>query len=204
VDVDRSLKPSSFRGYRSIIGAYLLPAFGSRKPEDITMAEVERWRAGLESVNEKRLQERREGRAAGEGEGTEPAKLRLRLLSSRYLDGSALRRRYKKALEKAALRPLRFHDLRHTFGTRMITKADIRRVQECRSSHQREAERPALVWSHAVTHLWTPRMCNCRRGAFLRRVSTLPLIREDHASRSYLDQQLSALPGLSRSPYIAA
>jgi len=28
------------------------------------------------------------------------------------------------------LRPLRFNDLRHTFGTRMIAKADIRRVQE--------------------------------------------------------------------------
>jgi len=47
-----------------------------------------------------------------------------------YLDGSALRRRYKTALGAAALRPLRFHDLRHTFGTRMIAKADIRRVQE--------------------------------------------------------------------------
>ncbi len=47
-----------------------------------------------------------------------------------YLDGSALRRRYKLALEGAGLRSLRFHDLRHTFGTRMIAKADIRRVQE--------------------------------------------------------------------------
>ena len=47
-----------------------------------------------------------------------------------YLDGSALRRRYKLALKAAGLRPLRFHDLRHTFGTRMIAKADIRRVQE--------------------------------------------------------------------------
>jgi integrase len=47
-----------------------------------------------------------------------------------YLDGSALRRRYKTALTVAGLRPLRFHDLRHTFGTRMIAKADIRRVQE--------------------------------------------------------------------------
>jgi integrase len=47
-----------------------------------------------------------------------------------YLDGSALRRRYKAALASAGLRPLRFHDLRHTFGTRMIGKADIRRVQE--------------------------------------------------------------------------
>ena len=34
------------------------------------------------------------------------------------------------ALARAVLRPLRFHDLRHTFGTRMIAKADIRRVQE--------------------------------------------------------------------------
>jgi integrase len=47
-----------------------------------------------------------------------------------YLDGSALRRRYGTALARAGLRPLRFHDLRHTFGTRMIAKADIRRVQE--------------------------------------------------------------------------
>ncbi len=47
-----------------------------------------------------------------------------------YLDGSALRRRYKVALKRAGLRPLRFHDVRHTFGTRMIGKADIRRVQE--------------------------------------------------------------------------
>ncbi len=47
-----------------------------------------------------------------------------------YLDGSALRRRYKLALGAAALRRLRFHDLRHTFGTRMIGLADIRRVQE--------------------------------------------------------------------------
>ncbi len=47
-----------------------------------------------------------------------------------YLDGSALRRRYDQALGRAGLRPLRFHDLRHTFGTRMIGRADIRRVQE--------------------------------------------------------------------------
>jgi integrase len=47
-----------------------------------------------------------------------------------YVDGSALRRRYDVALKRAGLRRLRFHDLRHTFGTRMIAKADIRRVQE--------------------------------------------------------------------------
>ncbi len=47
-----------------------------------------------------------------------------------YLDGSALRRRYLEALGRAGLRLLRFHDLRHTFGTRMIAKADIVRVPE--------------------------------------------------------------------------
>jgi len=46
------------------------------------------------------------------------------------LDGSALRRRYSAALMRGGLRRLRFHDLRHTFGTRMIATADIRRVQE--------------------------------------------------------------------------
>ena len=47
-----------------------------------------------------------------------------------FLDGRALSRRYITAVRRAGLRPLRFHDLRHTFGTRIIAKADIRRVQE--------------------------------------------------------------------------
>lgn len=47
-----------------------------------------------------------------------------------YPDGSALRRRYLVALKRAGLRPLRFHDLRHTFATRVIARADIVRVQE--------------------------------------------------------------------------
>ena len=47
-----------------------------------------------------------------------------------YVDARALTRRYETALKRAGLRKLRFHDLRHTFGTRMIAKADIRRVQE--------------------------------------------------------------------------
>ena len=37
-----------------------------------------------------------------------------------YLDASALYRRYKAALGAAGLRSLRFHDLRHTFGTQVI------------------------------------------------------------------------------------
>jgi integrase len=47
-----------------------------------------------------------------------------------HLDASALLRRYRAALRGAELRPLRFHDLRHTFGTRVIGEVDIRRVQE--------------------------------------------------------------------------
>jgi integrase len=46
-----------------------------------------------------------------------------------YLDASALRRRYKQALKRAELRPLRFHDLRHTFGSISINQATIVQVQ---------------------------------------------------------------------------
>jgi integrase len=51
-------------------------------------------------------------------------------ITGSYLDGSALSKRYRAALKRAALRRLRLHDLRHTFGTRVIGVADIRRVEE--------------------------------------------------------------------------
>jgi len=41
-------------------------------------------------------------------------------IAGEYLDASALYRRYKLALRRAGLRDLRFHDLRHTFGTTVI------------------------------------------------------------------------------------
>jgi integrase len=47
-----------------------------------------------------------------------------------HLDASALLRSYRTALRAGGLRPLRFHDLRHTCGTRVIVEADIRREQE--------------------------------------------------------------------------
>ncbi len=45
------------------------------------------------------------------------------------MDGSALRRRYVSDLEAAGLRYLRFHDLRHTFGSLAINSASIVQVQ---------------------------------------------------------------------------
>jgi integrase len=41
-----------------------------------------------------------------------------------YLDGSALRRRFVAACARAELRPIRFHDLRHTFGTLAVRGAE--------------------------------------------------------------------------------
>ncbi len=51
--------------------------------------------------------------------------------SGGYLDGSALRRRFKTAQTRAKLRPLRLHDLRHTFGSLAARKAESgRELQE--------------------------------------------------------------------------
>jgi integrase len=46
-----------------------------------------------------------------------------------HLDPFALRRRYYRALKRAGLRRVRFHDLRHAFGSAAITKLDPYAVQ---------------------------------------------------------------------------
>src|SRR3954471_7220965 len=46
-----------------------------------------------------------------------------------FQDASSLRVRYRRALDAAGLRALRFHDLRHTFGTLAVRKAEIPAVQ---------------------------------------------------------------------------
>ena len=46
-----------------------------------------------------------------------------------HLDHYGLRRRYYEALDRAGLRRLRFHDLRHAFGSAAITKLDAYAVQ---------------------------------------------------------------------------
>jgi integrase len=252
---DRGCKPSTIRGYRSQLNAHLLPAFGTRRIEDITEREIERWRAGMTGSRSARPVlsnktknhqlvllhaifrravkvyglprnplanvDRYRVRASGDIEVFSPEEIwalvraasseidgvifltaaftglrRGELLGLRWrdvdfeastirvrasyaagklttpksgkvravpmapdvasalarigqrdrftgedefvfagegglpLDGDALSSRYVKALGAAGLRRLRFHDLRHTFGTRMIREADIRRVQE--------------------------------------------------------------------------
>ncbi len=251
---DRGCKPSTVRGYRNAIKVHLLPVFGEMKLEDITVQEIERWRAGMSSVRVQRelsnktknnllvlmhaifrhavklyglpanpvaSVDRFRVRSSGDIQVFSPEEVwalvraarseadaaifltaaftglrRGELLGLRWrdvdftgstirvrasyaagklttpksgkvravpmapdvaaalaklgdrerftgdddfvfageaglpLDGDALSSRYRDALARAGLRPLRFHDLRHTFGTRMIAKADIRRVQE--------------------------------------------------------------------------
>jgi len=47
------------------------------------------------------------------------------------LDASKMRKRYKEALKKAGVRAVRFHDLRHTFGTRCAAEGvPMRMLQE--------------------------------------------------------------------------
>ena len=46
-----------------------------------------------------------------------------------WLSDDRVRRRYATALASARWRPLRFHDLRHTFGSLAISRADIVEVQ---------------------------------------------------------------------------
>lgn len=46
-----------------------------------------------------------------------------------HLDYTRHHRRYKDSLKRAGLRPIKFHDLRHAFGTAAITKLDPYSVQ---------------------------------------------------------------------------
>jgi integrase len=44
-------KPSTLVDYRSNLRAHLLPAFGDRRLEDITTAEIDRWRGTLTTLS---------------------------------------------------------------------------------------------------------------------------------------------------------
>jgi integrase len=80
----------------------------------------------------------------------------------RPLDGSALRRRYRRAQTAAGVRPLRFHDLRHTFGSLLAASGvDVVTIQKAmghsalattsRYLHARPASEQAAVFTAAFT-----------------------------------------------------
>ena len=51
--------------------------------------------------------------------------------TGRPMDRSQVLKRFKRALKRASVRPIRFHDLRHTFGTRMAAAGvPMRTLQE--------------------------------------------------------------------------
>lgn len=51
---DRGCKPSTIRNHRNAINVHLLPVFGEMALEDITVQEIERWRAGMSSARQQR------------------------------------------------------------------------------------------------------------------------------------------------------
>jgi integrase len=62
---------------------------------------------------------------------TAPGELVFCNVLGRPLDGSALRRRYRRAQLAAEVRPLRFHDLRHTFGSLLAARGvDVVAIQK--------------------------------------------------------------------------
>jgi integrase len=62
---------------------------------------------------------------------TTPGDLVFCNVLGRPLDDSALRRRYRRAQTAAGVRPLRFHDLRHTFGSLLAMRGvDVVTIQK--------------------------------------------------------------------------
>jgi hypothetical protein len=51
IEQDRERKPSTLKDYRSVLNAYLLPAFADRPIEAIDPRDIERWRAALTGLS---------------------------------------------------------------------------------------------------------------------------------------------------------
>jgi integrase len=94
---------------------------------------------------------------------TAPGELVFCNVLGRSLDGSALRRRYRRAQIAAEIRPLRFHDLRHTFGSLLAARGvDVVTIQKAMghsalSTTSRYLHaRPASEQAQAFTDAFAP------------------------------------------------
>ena len=68
-----------------------------------------------------------------------------------FYDASKLRKRFKVALLNAGVREVRFHDLRHTFGTRMAAAGvPMRTLQEWMGHAD---QRTTMIYSHFAPDL---------------------------------------------------
>jgi integrase len=99
-------------------------------------------------------------RLSRRGDFTGPDELVFCNALGRPLDSSALRRRFKRARDAAGLRPLRFHDLRHTYGSLLAAAGvDLVTIQAAmghgalvttgRYLHARPAADQAVVFTRA-------------------------------------------------------
>jgi integrase len=99
-------------------------------------------------------------RVSRRGHYTTPGDLVFCNVFGRPLDGSALRRRFRRAQVAAGVRPLRFHDLRHTFGSLLASRGvDVVTIQKAmghsalsttsRYLHARPASEQAQVFTAA-------------------------------------------------------
>jgi integrase len=99
-------------------------------------------------------------RLSERGDFTGPDELVFCNSLGRRLDGSALRRRFKRARDAAKLQPLRFHDLRHTYGSLLAASGvDLVTIQAAmghgaltttsRYLHARPATEQAAIFTRA-------------------------------------------------------
>src|SRR4051794_28807528 len=71
--------------------------------------------------------------------------------SGQVLDPSKVRKRFQAAVRRAGLRPVRFHDLRHSFATRMAAAgAPLRAVQEWMGHAD---QRTTMIYAHFAPDL---------------------------------------------------
>ena len=99
-------------------------------------------------------------RLSQRGEFTDPGELVICNGFGRTLDGSALRRRFNRARDAAGLRELRWHDLRHSFGSQLVASGiDLEDVRDAmghahlattgRYLHARPATQRAAAYTRA-------------------------------------------------------